>query len=284
MKNTIRVAVLDMYDGTPNQGMANIRTILSSFPTALAVEYFDVRGEAEVPDTSFDIYISTGGPGSPHDGDGLWDRKYYRLLQDIWDLNNQTEEKRRHVLFICHSFQMACIHFRVGEVIPRRSMSFGIFPTHKTDSGKKEPLFDSLPDPFYVADFRKWQVVQPDLARLEELGAEILALEKIRSHVPLKRAVMAVRFSEEFIGVQFHPEADPKGMLAHFTDEDRMEEVVREHGREKYDKMIDCLMDPARLSLTYKTVIPYFLKKAVSAFSSPNVPVSETVSPEGSPE
>ena len=265
MRNKIRVAVLDMYDGTPNQGMNNIRSILNTYSDTLEVEFFDVRGQAEVPDTSFDIYISTGGPGSPHDGDGLWDRKYFQLLQNLRDLNLLTDERPRRVLFICHSFQMACIHFRIGEVIPRRSMSFGIFPTHKTTSGMKESLFEGLPDPFYVADFRKWQVVQPNYSTLKSLGAEVLALEKVRPHVSLERAVMAIRFSDYMVGFQFHPEADPKGMLAHFSDEDRMEEVVREHGREKYDNMVQFLSDPGRLSLTYQTIIPRFLTASISS-------------------
>lgn len=263
MQEKIRAAVLDMYDGTPNQGMRCILDILEKFEKDLTYEVFDVRGEAEVPDTGFDIYISTGGPGSPHDGDGLWDRKYFKLLDDLWALNRSGEKPRKHVLFICHSFQMACIHFEVGEVIPRHSMSFGIYPTHKTDAGKSEPLFAGLPDPFYVADFRKWQVVQPDHQLLAQLGAEILTLEKERPHVPLEQALMSIRFSDSFVGVQFHPEADPEGMLAHFTDEDRMEQVIREHGREKYDKMIKVLRDPHRLSLTHHTVIPRFVSMSI---------------------
>lgn len=265
MQEKIRVAVLDMYDGTPNQGMHNLRTILNQYTDHLTADYFDVRGRAEVPDTSYDIYLSTGGPGSPHDGDGLWDRRYFKLIQDLWELNQVVGERSRHVLFICHSFQMACIHFRIGEVIPRRSMSFGIFPAHKTTSGLKEPLLEGLPDPFYVADFRKWQVIQPDHQQLKELGAEIIALEKYRPHVPLERAIMGIRFTDHIVGFQFHPEADPNGMLMHFTDEDRMDEVVREHGREKYDNMVEFLTDPKRLDLTYQTIIPKFLSISISA-------------------
>lgn len=264
MQEKIRAAVLDMYDGTPNQGMRCIQDILEKFDKELTYDIFDVRGEAAVPDTDYDIYISTGGPGSPYDGDGRWDRRYYNLIQNLWDLNRAGHQPAKHVLFICHSFQMACIHFELGEVIPRRSMSFGIFPTHKTPAGRQEPLFAGLPDPFYVADFRKWQVVQPRHDRLKELGAEILSLEKIRPHVPLERALMSIRLSDSFVGVQFHPEADPAGMLAHFTDEDRMEEVIREHGREKYDKMMPYLTDPERLSLTHHTVIPRFLSMAIA--------------------
>ena len=265
MQEKIRVAVLDMYDGTPNQGMHNLRTILNQYTDHLTADYFDVRGRAEVPDTSYDIYLSTGGPGSPHDGDGLWDRRYFKLIQDLWENNQVVGEQSRHVLFICHSFQMACIHFRIGEVIPRRSMSFGIFPAHKTTSGLKEPLLEGLPDPFYVADFRKWQVIQPDHQQLKELGAEIIALEKYRPHVPLERAIMGIRFTDHIVGFQFHPEADPVGMLKRFREVDKSNHVVNQYGEEKYQRMIDDLHDPNKMGLTHDTVLPVFMSDSIKS-------------------
>jgi hypothetical protein len=65
----VRVAILDMYDGVANQGMRCIREILNSFADMnvldLSWDEFDVRGKCEVPDLSYDLFISTGGPGSP---------------------------------------------------------------------------------------------------------------------------------------------------------------------------------------------------------------------------
>ena len=79
-----------MYAGHPNQGMRNIQEILDAFPTRLDWTVFDVRGANQLPadPLAFDIYISTGGPGSPHDGDGEWDRRWFELLQTLWDHNN----------------------------------------------------------------------------------------------------------------------------------------------------------------------------------------------------
>jgi hypothetical protein len=48
--------------------------------------------------------------------------------------------------------------------------------------------------------------------RIAEMGGSVLAIEKERPHVPLERAIMAVRFNDAMIGTQFHPEADPTGM------------------------------------------------------------------------
>lgn len=259
----LRLAILDLYDNTPNQGMRCIKDIIKRFETSFDCEVFDVRGKAAVPDLGFDVYISTGGPGNPLEGDGVWDVQYYEWLESVWTWNQCGLEPKKHVFFICHSFQMACNHFGVGQVTARQSMSFGTFPVHLTDTGISEPLFDGLPNPFFVADFRSWQVVQPDMGRLEEMGAEILCLEKVRPHVPLERAIMAIRFSEEIIGTQFHPEADPDGMLDHFLQPTLRKKVVEEHGEEKYLNMIAHLNDPEKINLTHETVLPMFLGRAL---------------------
>lgn len=257
-----RLAILDMYDGTPNEGMRCIKDIVSRFEGRLEYQIFDVRRQAQVPGLGFDLYISTGGPGDPREGDGHWDAKYYAWLQAIWTWN-QHEEAKKQVFFICHSFQMAVHFFGVAEVTRRKSMSFGTFPVHLTDVGIDEPVFQGLRNPFWAADFRNFQVVNPQQERLEELGAEILALEKIRPHVPLDRAIMAIRFSEEMVGVQFHPEADPQGMIAHFIEPERRKAIMEEHGPAKYHRLLADLRHPRRIMHTYQKVLPQFLQEAI---------------------
>ena len=259
-----RLAILDMYNGVDNQGMRCIQAIAGYFADRLEYEVFDVRGKAEVPDLSFDIYLSTGGPGNPLEGDGEWEAKYYAWLQAVWTWN-QYEADKKQVFFICHSFQMATYFFGLGQVTPRRSMSFGTFPVHLTAAGEREPIFAGLNNPFWAADFRYYQVVQPDAERFSALGAEILALEKIRPDVPLERAVMGIRFSPEMIGVQFHPEADPEGMIAHFLEPDRREAVILEHGAEKYHRMLTDMRHPRRIAHTYEKVLPQFIEHAIAA-------------------
>lgn len=263
--HSVRLAILDMYDNTPNQGMRCIEEMVKRFDHVLDWELFDVRGKAEVPGLDFDLYISTGGPGSPHDGDGDWDIKYYDWMQSVWEWNQAPGNPRKHVFFICHSFQMAIKHFGLAEVTLRKSMSFGTFRCHKTDLGVAEPLFDGLPNPFYVADFRSWQCVRPNIERFEQMGAKIIALEKIRPHVPLERALMAVRFSNEIFGTQFHPEADPDGMLQHFLDPELQKYIVEHHSEEKYLRMIEHLNDSDKIGLTHDVVLPMFLSRAIPA-------------------
>lgn len=262
MKKT-KLAILDLYDNTPNQGMRCIKAIAERFEKEMDYTIFDVRGTAEVPALDFDIYISSGGPGSPLDGDGVWDARFYDWMQQVWEWNQNPDHIKKHVFFICHSFQMACHFFEVAEITARKSMSFGTFPVHHTEAGKSDALLQHLPDPFYAADFRSWQVVQPNEEKINALGAEILALEKIRPDVPLERAIMAMRFSDEIIGTQFHPEADPEGMLKHFQAPDLKKKVIDSHGIEKYESLVRHLNDPDKIAHTYENVLPVFLERSI---------------------
>ncbi|MFK7950415.1 MAG: type 1 glutamine amidotransferase [Saprospiraceae bacterium] len=258
----VRVAILDMNNNVPNLGLGNIVEIVKDFSDEVESQVFDVRHKGELPDTTWDIYISSGGPGDPLDGDGVWDKGYYDLMDALLQ-HNQIDSNKKYAFFICHSFQMMVDHLEVAEIVPRRSMSFGTFPVHKTEDGEKDTCFRNLPDPFYVADFRHWQILNPNVERLEETGATILALEKIRPHVDLERAIMAIRFSDEFFGTQFHPEADPIGMLKRFRESDKYNHVVKNYGEEKYQRMIDDLHHPEKMGLTHDMVLPTFLKDAI---------------------
>jgi len=259
----LRAALVDMYNGESNRGIPILKTILSRYANVLTYDHFDVRAKNEIPDLSYDIYLFSGGPGDPLLNDGPWFEPFFGLIENLWQYNCQEEEPKKHCFFICHSFQMACHHFGLGEITQRYKMSFGTYPVHKTHLGKAEPFFEGLPDPFYIADFRRYQVVSPSTARLKEMDAHILCLEKLRTHVHYERAVMAIRFSPEMIGTQFHPEADPAGLLAYFMDPERKALIVEEHGECRYDRMIRDLANPLKIQRTFDTVIPAFLENAV---------------------
>jgi homoserine O-succinyltransferase/O-acetyltransferase len=260
----LQLAILDMYEGTPNQGMRCIQEILSKYSEIIDYQVFDVRSKRETPGLDFDIYISTGGPGDPRVGDGVWEKVYFEWLDKVWAFNqNPDNERKKHVFFICHSFQMAALHLGLATITERKSMSFGTFPVYKTEAGKNDPILETLDNPFYIADFRRYQVVEPDNQRFSLLGAKVLALEKHRPHVELERALMAIRFSDEMFGTQFHPEADGDGMLVWFQQEDKKKQVIEEHGLEKYEQMIADLSDPNKIERTQNTIIPTFLHHAI---------------------
>lgn len=263
MSNKVTLAILDMNNDVPNQGLRCITDIAKLFNADVDFNIFNVRGKNEMPDTSFDIYISSGGPGSPLDT-GNWRAPYLELMQKLWDFNKESSIQKKHVFFICYSFQVICDYFELGSIKPRRSTSFGILPIHKTKEGLKDPLLDNLNDPFFAVDSRDWQLIQPRLKVFKEHGAKVLSLEKIRTHVEYERAIMAVRFSKEFVGTQFHPEADPVGMKAYFSADVNKQKVIENFSVEKYTDMMDKMDDPDKLVMTYQTILPKFITSAIN--------------------
>lgn len=263
-ENRINIAVLDLYDGLANEGMRCIRQLIEEFEADchLMVNYkvFDVRLKNEIPDLTYDIYISSGGPGNPVDSIGtVWEENFFSLMDAIRAHNNINPDSKKHVLLICHSFQLYCRQYGYGEVSKRKSTSFGVMPVHKTFEGHHDPLFRSLDDPMWAVDSRDFQIVQPDEKKFNDDGAVILCIEKYRPHVDLERAIMAIRFDESIVGTQFHPEADAVGMRMYLLREDKKKFVIERYGEKKYWDMLDHLNDPDKIMLTYSTIIPRFL-------------------------
>ncbi len=268
-KKLIKIAVLDLYEGFPNQGMRCIQEIVEKWASSNNLAYlydvYNVRQDLVVPDTTYDIYISSGGPGSPLESEGeTWDNLYMDWLKSIETWNNSLEHPvKKHVFFICHSFQLACRYYGVGEVCKRKSTSFGVFPIHRMLEGKNEFVFQDMNDPFYAVDSRDFQVISPNHQKLRQLGGQILAIEKHRPHVPYERAIMSIRFSDYFIGTQFHPEADATGMSMYLQREDKKAGVIENHGEAKWKSMVEQLQDPEKIMWTNKKVLPNFLNLAI---------------------
>ncbi len=263
-ENKINIAVLDLYNGEANEGMRCIRQLIEEFEADchLLVNYkvFDVRLKNEIPDLTYDIYISTGGPGSPVESIGTaWESNFFNLMDSIRSHNRRNPEGKKHVLLICHSFQIYCRQYGYGEVSKRKSTSFGVMSVHKTFEGHHDPLFRSLDDPMWAVDSREYQIIQPDEKKFNDDGAAILCIEKYRPHVDLERAIMAIRFDEAIVGTQFHPEADAVGMRMYLLRDDKRKFVIERYGEKKYWDMLDHLNDPDKIMLTYSTVIPRFL-------------------------
>ncbi|WP_228412644.1 type 1 glutamine amidotransferase [Chryseobacterium sp. SC28] len=276
-KNDVRIALLDMNNNHPNQGMRNIKELSKAFQEQSAdnvsIEIFDVRYKNEMPNIAdFDIFLSSGGPGNPHREGYEWENKYADFLNQIWQHNRENEQKK-YAFLICHSFQIAVIHFRIANVCKRKSYSFGVMPIHKSEDGEKEYLFKNLPEPFYAVDSRAYQCIEPNQELIDKLGMKIVALEKIRPAVRLERALMAVRFSDEIFGTQFHPEADPEGFIKNLEDEKNKTAMIETFGMEKYLETIDRMNDEDKIILTRNEIIPRFLKFAARQITKKQVAI-----------
>ncbi|MGD8702790.1 MAG: hypothetical protein PVG51_09475 [Desulfosarcina sp.] len=269
MKDTVKIAVIDLNNGVPNQGLRCLGDMLSQTgknrpEVGVIFDFFDARHGGELPDFNYDIFISSGGPGSPYDGQGLaWEKNYFNLLDRIYAHNQNGNPQKKYVFFICHSFQMMARFFNLAEVVERHSESFGIFPVHKTEAGKADPLLQGLTDPFYGSDFRNWQVIQPNRSKLRSLGAKILCIEKKRPHVPYERAIMAVRVSAEMVGTQFHPESDPASIRWHLYHPAKKDRIIKRWGLAKFQQMRQLADSVDAIVRTRKTIIPGFIDFAI---------------------
>lgn len=267
--NVLRVAVLDLYEGVENQGMRCIREILNQFADINNIELqrdeFEIRRKIELPSLDYDVYISSGGPGSPLDSKGTeWENAFFNWIDKVDEYNhNPAHVVKKQVFFICHSFQLACRHFNTAVVSKRKSTAFGVFPIHCMTVAGIEPIFDGLKDPFYAVDSRDYQVTQPNHNAIRRMGGNILAIEKARAHVPLERAIMCIRFNQNMIGTQFHPEADAIGMSLYLQQPLKKASVIENHGAPKWKSMIDQLNDPDKIMFTYAHILPNFLAIAV---------------------
>lgn len=266
----VRIAVLDLNAGFPNQGMRCIHDIAHRWATQknheIVYDVFDVRVKNELPDLSYNIYISSGGPGDPLSSRfDDWDINWNKWLGDVirWN-DNPGNHQKKYVFLICHSFQLASRYFNAGLICKRRSTSFGVFPMHMLPEGREDVVFKNLKDPFYGVDSRDFQLIQPNISILHEMGAYITCIEKERPHVPYERAVMGIRFSDYIFGTQFHPEADAAGMSKHFQDKEKRETVIQNHGEAKLLSMLQHLDDPDKISYTNANLIPNFLNEAYS--------------------
>ncbi|HET9825447.1 MAG TPA: GMP synthase [Chitinophagaceae bacterium] len=270
----LRIAILDLYEGEPNEGMRCLRNILREYgeDNQIQVQWdeFDVRLRNEVPNMNYDIFISSGGPGSPLESRySDWEKKYFGWLNEVerWNANPANLQKK-FVFFICHSFQLSARYYNVGIVTRRRSTAFGIFSVHMLEDGVDEPVFAGLRDPFYAVDSRDFQVIQPNYSVIEKMRAKILCIEKERPHVPYERAMMGIRFNDYMIGTQFHPEADAPGMTMYLHRQDKKKTIIENYGETKWKNMLEHLNDPDKILWTYSHVLPNFLDQAVEQFYS----------------
>jgi len=264
----IRIALIDLYNNEENRDIGCIENILRSSDRLydnipVGYEIYNTRYSGTAPDSGYDIYISSGGPGSPWDGSGSrWESAYFSLLDSIWS-HNQNEESKKYFFFICHSFQMMTRYFKLGDVVKKNKESFGIVPVVKTPAGEGDLLLEGLGNPFYAADFRNWQAVNPDLKMFGELGAQILSVEAGSSGTSSEQAMMAIRISKEFAGTQFHPEIDAANMRQYLSLPVGKNLIINNYGERKYNEMLDLAGDPAGIMLTHKVILPNFLRDAI---------------------
>ncbi len=87
------IALIDLYDGIENEGIRaiseSVENLIRAHPEIdFVFDRLETRLRSEMPGLDYDLYISSGGPGSPFDGDGMsWDSGYRNWIQSVYDHN-----------------------------------------------------------------------------------------------------------------------------------------------------------------------------------------------------
>ena len=264
-----RLCIVDMNDGHVNQAMRCFRTIASRFfkrvtnanPSVRCelVEVSPRNTEDDIP--SADMYLSSGGPGSPFDGDGKeWVNRYYRFLDNVVDTAEDGGPEQQALFAVCYSFEMIIRHFKVATMAPRSERKFGVMPVYMTDEGQDHPLTAPFADRLFAFEHRNWEAIDLDTRRLASLGGQLLARES-RDGVSKGRAVLGLDVASGIEAVQFHPEADRAGVVSWVSRPDQAAAFKATYGEVTYQAMLRTLDDPRRLARTFALVIPGWLTR-----------------------
>ncbi len=259
----MRVAILDMYNNLPGKhGIRCITDWLGSYDFITEINMFNVRAKHEIPSLEYDIYIGSGGPGNPLELDLNWTPAYYNLIDNLTDHNGRNPNDPKYFFAICHSFQMLCAHFNLGQIVKRDRFTFGLTKISKSSNGQFDPLLNDLEDEFEAAEFRYFSVINPIKISLIKTGAEILALESFPPNTSGNHeiAIMSVKFSDYVYGTQFHPEADRPGMLSNLRSEHTRPELLKSFSALELDQLDVIFSTTNSIAQINKTILPNFMK------------------------
>jgi homoserine O-succinyltransferase len=276
MPKRLTVCLIDMNAGVDNEAMRCFRAIVSAFLARVrgvnpelepVVKHVQPRNLGELPPAQCDLYLSTGGPGSPFDGyDEPWCTGYRRFLDGIVDEATVRGDLSRSALVICHSFEIAIEHFAFAKMARRKTTKFGVMPVYMTREGEVSPLLSSFGDRLFAWEHRDWEAVGLDLAKLQSLQGELWATES-RDRRSKGEGLLAFRFGPGIEGTQFHPEADRDGARVWIERPEHKKACIDSYGELTYARMLKSLDDPKRIDHTFKTLIPGWLLRRFNALA-----------------
>lgn len=267
---SLRLCLIDMNNGHVNQAMRCLRGLGTTFFERVELHNPDIRcdlvqvsprdTDQKIP-LDCDLYLSSGGPGSPFDGDGMaWSADYGAFCDAVAESAACGGPDMRALFAICYSFEMVVRHFKLAHIGPRTDRKFGVMPIYTTPEGQRHPLLGAFGDRLFAFEHRNWEAVDLDESRLRTLGGELLARES-RDGVSKGRALLALDVAPGIEAVQFHPEADRPGVMNWVARPEQAAAFKSTYGEVTYQAMLRTLDDPRRLARTYALVIPGWLTR-----------------------
>ncbi len=276
MQSHLRLCLVDMNHGHPNQAMRCFRVLIDGFfakvkaanpgleTTSITVQ---PRNLLELPPTDCDLYLSSGGPGSPFEHDGeAWLTSYYGWLDSIVERNLREGSAAPGLLGVCYTFELLINHFKVARMVQRANRKFGVMPIYTTAEGLAHPLTAPFQDRLFAFENRSWEAVDLDERQLRSLGGKLLARES-RDGYSKGLGLHAFEFAPGIEGTQFHPEADKPGVIAWLRKREQAEAFIEAYGAITYQRMLRTLDNPERLAKTFTSLIPGWLTRRFNALA-----------------
>lgn len=275
-RRALRVCIVDMNDGHVNQAMRCLRGIVEQFFSrvvarnpGLACNLSEVspRDTGDLIPRDADLYLASGGPGSPFDGDGTpWAQDFADFATGVAESASRGGEDQRAVFGICYSFELLVRHFEVATIAPRTDRKFGVMPIYTTLEGQAHPLLGAFDDRLFAFEHRNWEAIDVNEATLRSLGGCVLARES-RDGASKGRALLGLDIAPGVEAVQFHPEADRAGVVNWVARPEQAAAFRATYGDSTYRAMLRTLDDPRRLARTYALVIPGWLSRKFNSLA-----------------
>lgn len=270
----VRVCLIDMNAGVKNEAIRCLHAAMAIFErqlryanpdVALAVTIVSPRDKADAIPPGFDIYLSSGGPGSPFDSEGTpWGAQYATFLDSVYEAHDKGRADAPALMPICYSFELIIMHFRVARLVPRAEKKFGVQPQYTTEAGRNHPLLAMFKDRIFAFEHRSWDALEPDAKLLAALSGAVLAAESRPELHDKGESITSVHIGPGIESTLFHPEADRAGIHA-WIDKPEQEAAFKEaYGTLTHERMMRTIAHPERIDRAHKEVIPGFLRRHVN--------------------
>lgn len=206
-----RIALISMYAGDPAPGYFALEAMAKAHGDLVSI--CDVRlGETLPALDSFDVLLSSGGPGDPTELES-WGKPYIDLIETIRVHNAAHPENPKRVFLVCHSFQIMSYAWGIGTISKRQTALWGVHPQHVQAIHTPVDRHVFPQQDFYALESRFYQVMptQDYDVKCDDKGIVITACDD-------NGALTAWQTTDGHIAAtQFHPEGE-KAMVQKLLD------------------------------------------------------------------
>lgn len=270
----VRVCLIDMNAGVKNEAIRCLHATMAIFERQLRFANPDVpialtvvspRDKADPIPAGHDIYLSSGGPGSPFDSEGTpWGAAYGTFLDSVYEAHDKGREDAPGLMPICYSFELIVMHFRVARLVKRTEKKFGVQPQYTTEAGRSHPLLAMFKDRIFAFEHRNWDALDPDAKTLRSLSGAVLAAESRPELHDKGESITSVHIGPGIESTLFHPEADRAGIRVWIDKPEAEAEFKEAYGNLTHERMMRTIAHPERIDRAHKEVIPGFLRRHVN--------------------